>query len=107
MGKIVDVKKLEGDKHIYKVLVTPEEFVALGGNLKNVHFFSFDDFTAKAQVMESAVKKSTKYFTIPRELADSILRKRNAYQQLSGSCISMDLDRNVFFIYIIKKPYTS
>lgn len=81
-----------------------EEFVALQGNLKNVYPFTSSTFTVKAEIMESAIKGSTKYFSIPKEFMVGVLRKKGVQEELSGSCIMMDISNKGFFIYVIKKP---
>ncbi|MBI4147542.1 hypothetical protein HY494_02730 [Candidatus Woesearchaeota archaeon] len=103
MGEVIDSKMLENDQFLYKILMNAEEFLALQGNLKNVYPFTSNNFTVKAEIMESAIKGSTKYFNIPKEFMVSILRKNGAQQGLSGSCINMDIGNKVFFIYVIRK----
>ena len=102
MGRLVDSKIVDVTKHFLKIEIDPEEFKALQGNFKNVSIFTLDAPTGKAQVMESAIRSSTKYFTIPKEFMDGTLRK-NKLHKLSGSCIKLDIGNKIFFIYVIKK----
>lgn len=103
MGKIIDSKQLKNNQFLYKIFINAEEVLALQGNLKNVYCFTSNTFTVKAEIMESAIEGSTKYFSIPEELMVDVLRKKRAQQYLSGSCINMNIGNKVFFIYVIRK----
>lgn len=102
MGKIVGVKSLVNQKMKYNILLNMEETLRLKGRLRDVHFFSTDSATVKSGLMETGMSNATKYFTIPEEFIFRKSKKKIKQEPLT-SCLKMETQGEVFFIYIMQK----
>lgn len=106
MGRVINSERLGEDKIKLKILMDVNELASLQGNYKNVHLFSATNFTTKAEVMESAINKVTKYFKIPQKLMVDALRKKGRGKLNEGypiSCLKLETTDQFFFIYIVNK----
>lgn len=105
MGKIVDSKTLRNGKIKYQIIMSKEETLSLYGRLKDVYIFSLKAYSKKAEIMETGIKNSAKYFQIPHKWIMRVSSKREKInEQLAPiSCQRIETKDKYAFIYIIPK----
>ncbi|MDP3640312.1 MAG: hypothetical protein Q8R53_03870 [Nanoarchaeota archaeon] len=96
-----------GEKRIkYTLEANQEELRQLQGHLQGVYFFSPDAPGLPSRVVETGIKGSTKYFTIPNEHVIKRTRKRGSLPA-SGpfpiSCQRFSTEKKDIFVYVLKK----
>ncbi len=97
MGKIIGCR-ICGSKIIYKIKVTEEEALFIGGNFRNIWLFSLDNCNVNAEIIERGKNGVSKYFTIP-----TCLKCKSKKKPKSVFYQSINLDDRIIFIYIVNK----
>ncbi len=95
-----------GEKRIkYTFEADQQELRQLRGHLQGVYFFSSDAPGLPSRVVETGIKGSTKYFTIPSEQIIKIPRRRGLPSGgvVPMSCQRFSTEKKDIFVYVLKK----
>lgn len=102
MGTIICTQPLAEGKVKYTLLLDTREAAALQGNLKDVHLFSTENIHARAELLETGIQKSIKYFTVPKKFRQRKPGRHSSVQmQTPINCQRIDLPTAICFVYII------
>lgn len=103
MGSILDVKKQGNGKVKYSLVLDKEEMLALGGNLTQINLLPLKQYSNSAEVIETGIYNSTKYFKIPQEMSLRNSRGKRCNVQRDISCQHYSIKDKEWYIYVIQK----
>ena len=83
-----------------------EEAEGLKGNFLGIHLFCSDRSMVKTDVLESGLKKSIKYFVVPKELRMSRPGRQacSEVKNTDATCQKVELVDKTCFVYILPTP---
>ncbi|MCK4589866.1 MAG: hypothetical protein KAT77_05450 [Nanoarchaeota archaeon] len=96
MGNIIS-SKINKDKIVYEIALTPDEALQLKGHVNNIYLFTENVAEIRTNISQRGKNAATKYFLIPREL-----RKGLDFRS-SVSCQKFETKEKTIFIYVLDK----
>lgn len=97
MADVLSVKNHRDGSILIELEASYDEFLNLKGAVDKIRIFSEDSADIITRLTQRGSKEATKYFLVPKELRENL--------NLNGEvrCQRLELDENLFFIYMIKK----
>jgi len=97
VGEILKSEVTKEGLVLLKISMQYPEFLDLKGHLKNIHLFSEDLIEVHSHLSLRGKHGATKYLLIPKCLRKNIKFKTDVI------CQKQENDKEIFFIYVIKK----